>query len=93
MNDISRTFRCMEFFSLLFDVVGLVLVSIPLWVTEKPVKLTPYLGDGIHFGHSEIESVINKILDNFGLIWWMRVGLIILVLNMGLKYYIWWTKA
>ena len=83
----------MEFSTLLLDFIGLIFTSLPLWKLTKPIKLTPYLGDGIHFGHSEIESVINKMLVNFGLIRWMRFGLLILGLSMLLKFFIWWKKA
>jgi len=83
----------LEPLSLLLDLFGLVLTSIPLWTLTKPIKLTPYLGRGVHFGHSEIESVINKMLDNFGLLIWMQIGLSILVVNMGFKFLIWWNKS
>jgi hypothetical protein len=88
-----RTIRGIEFLTLSLDFVGIGLTSIPLWLFTKPIKLTPYLGGGVHYGHQEIQSVINEILDNFGRIKWMRFGLAILVLNMGLKYVLWRKKA
>jgi hypothetical protein len=86
------TIRSIELFTLILDLVGLVFTSIPLWTFAKPIKLTPYNGDGVHFGHSEIESVINKMIDNFGLIIWMRIGLIILGISIALKFFIWTQK-
>jgi hypothetical protein len=83
----------LEPLSLVLDFIGLVLTSIPLWMLTKPIKLPPLPQYGGHFDHSEIESVINMMMDNFGLLKWMRFGLLILGLNMVFKYFIWRKKG
>ena len=90
---VNQKLHYIELSTLVFDFVGLVFISIPLWTFTPPIKLTPFLGDGIHIGHSEIEGVINKIIDNFGLVGWMRFGLAILGLNMVLKFFVWRGKT
>lgn len=83
------TVRILELIALSLDFVGLIFVSWNLFSIPEPTKFVFNHEYGLITSLQPIADAINEISGNLALIYRMRIGLVILIVSMFLKFYIW----